>query len=204
VPNKYLKGDLMSWALDLARVKQANNNVPHIFGVILYTDTHANIKKTLRDQDYWDALDEISGSKWAVFAIRALAGQWGWPNIPPGAFGMMVPVWKEPVANNELLETFDLNDTKQLPALIVFVLNGDELQRTIVPLDDSTLETAFSSMRTVFTKVADAINGIASENLNNSEGVFSAVDYALQNYKDKKMISNAYRILKELKDWLPF
>ncbi|MHB8122928.1 MAG: hypothetical protein ACYDG4_12320 [Desulfuromonadaceae bacterium] len=194
----------MSWALDLARVRQASSSTPPLFGVILYTDAHANIKKTLRDQDYWSALDEISGTKWAVFATLAFAGKWGCPELPLGAMGMMVPVWKEPSANQELIETFELSDTKQLPVVVVFVLNGDELQRRVVPLDDSTLDTAFTSMREVFIKIADALDYIASENLNNPEGVFSAVDFALQDYKDKKNLKNAYRILKNLKEWLPF
>lgn len=194
----------MSWALDLARVRQASSSAPPLFGVILYTDAHANIKKTLRDQDYWNALDEISGTKWAVFATRAFAGKWGWPEFPPGTMGMMVPVWKEPSANRELLETFELSDTKQLPVVVVFVLNGDEIQRTVVPLDDSTFDTAFSSLREVFIKIADALNGVASENLNHPEGVFSAVDFALQDYEDKKKLKKAYCILKDLKELSPF
>jgi len=193
----------MTWALDLARHKQAGADSPPLFGVILYTNAHPNMKKVLRDEDYWNALDDISGPRWAIFSIRAHPGHVGPPDLPPNCVGMMFPVWKEPAANRELLTTFDLKDTEQLPALIVFVLEGASLHRTVVPLQEATLEDAYSSLKAVVAEIANALKAVSSENLANPEGVFAAVNYALQNYRDRRVLKRAYRVLKEVRDWLP-
>ena len=194
----------MTWALDLARTRQAQDDSPPLFGVIIYTDSHPNVKKVLRDEDYWIALDEISGPKWAVFSVRAHPGGWEIPRMPEGMIGMLTQVWKEPSANRELLSAFELEDTKELPAVVVFVLNGDELHRTVIPLDDSTSDAAVSSIKSAFTEVADALASLDPEALGDSHTVFGAVNRKLGAHRNKKRIEDAYRVLKELRDWLPF
>jgi len=57
----------MSWLDTLVVQYRADQTLADIFGVILYTDTHANIKKVLRDEDYWRSFDEVSGRRLAVF-----------------------------------------------------------------------------------------------------------------------------------------
>jgi len=41
-----------------------------LFGVLIYDERCADVKKLLRDQDYWDALDKASGPDFEIFAIR--------------------------------------------------------------------------------------------------------------------------------------
>jgi len=193
----------MTWVLDLARHRLVEAHSPAIFGVIVYTDVHANLKKLLRDEDYWRALDELSGPKWAVFSVRAHHGQWGLPTYPSGTIGMMHMVWKEPVANRDLLETFALDDTKDLPGVVVFALDGDALYRAAVRIDDSTLEATYSSLKSVFVKVAEALNRIPSVDLDKPAIVFGVVKGSLQSYRTWKRVGEAYHVLKELRDWLP-
>jgi len=57
----------MSWLDTLVVQYRADQTLADIFGVILYTDTHANIKKVLRDEDYWRSFDEVSGRRLACF-----------------------------------------------------------------------------------------------------------------------------------------
>jgi hypothetical protein len=194
----------MTWALDLARRRQAAEDSPPLFGVILYTDAHPNVKKVLRDEDYWTALDEISSASWAVFSVRAWAGEWGFPRMPPDVIGMLTQVWKEPKANRELLSTFELEDTKDLPAIVVFVLEGDELHRTVIPLDETTTDTAFTSLKLAFLDVSAALRTLDEQALHDSSSVFDAVNRKLRGQRNRRKIRDAYRVLKELRDWLPF
>lgn len=195
----------MTWALDLARQYEAKGTVAALFGIILYTDAHPNVKKVLRDEDYWRALDEVSGPKWPVFSIRALPGRLEYPSPPPGVLFEMIPVWREPAENLELIEIFEIDSTRRLPVLVVFTEENEEmLSRTVVPLTDESPNAAFSTLREVIATVADALKGVAEENLRNRAGVMTAVNYALESYRDRKRIRKGYAILKEIRDWLPF
>lgn len=196
---------VMTWALDLARQYEAKGTVAALFGIILYTDAHPNVKKVLRDEDYWRALDEVSGPKWPVFSIRALPGRLEYPSPPPGVLFEMIPVWREPAENLELIEIFEIDSTRRLPVLVVFTEENEEmLSRTVVPLTDESPNAAFSTLREVIATVADALKGVAEENLRNRAGVMTAVNYALESYRDRKRIRKGYAILKEIRDWLPF
>lgn len=41
-----------------------------VFGALIYDESNVALRKLLRDRDYWDALDKISGPHFEVFAIR--------------------------------------------------------------------------------------------------------------------------------------
>ena len=194
----------MTWALDLARHYKGAEGVANIFGIVLYTDAHANLKKALRDEDYWKALDEVSGSKWPVFSIRAIGGRYETPSPPPVVAAFMVPIWKEPAANKQLLEVFELDSTKNLPVLVVFTLDDQEqLYRTVVKLEDESPESAFKSLKEVLRAVADAVGGVAPENLPHGPGVMAAVNLRLEDLGSRARLKKAYSLLKELKSWLP-
>lgn len=198
----------MDWALDLARNYVPQGETLPVFGIILYTDAHPNIKKILRDGDYWAALDEISGPKWPIFSIRAAQGEYTVSYrasaSSSGTFATMVPVWEEPARNKELLEHFELKDTSQLPLLIVFTLGGDdELTRTSVSLSDASPEAAFERLREVLTVTARALDDISAENRANREGILTAIDLRLRELGRGERMKKGYASLKELRDWLP-
>src|SRR3989337_2623534 len=104
----------MNWIFQSTEHLKHQEGLVNAFGVILYTEKHPNIKKVLADNDYWVALDKISGPKWAVFSIRARAGYYSLPTLPQGTMGMMIPVWKEPCENELVLENFEIESTKEL------------------------------------------------------------------------------------------
>jgi hypothetical protein len=199
----YLERIKMTWALDLAKKLHSGDNPPPLFGIILYTDAHPNIKKVLRDDDYWKALDEISGPKWAIFSVRARKRYIDLP--PEGVHHMMVPVWKEPSANRELLEVFELKDTSGLPVLVIFTFDGENLYRTIVKINESDPNAAFASIKSEVQKVSDALEGLDPESLLQAKVVYYAVNKALNGNKyQKARITKIYSIIKELRDWLPY
>jgi hypothetical protein len=199
----------MTWALDLAKNYVPQGETLPVFGIIVYTDAHPNVKKILRDEAYWAALDEISGPKWPIFSIRAAQGEYraAYRASTQGSetYAMLIPVWEEPARNKELLEHFELEDTRQLPSLVVFTIGGeDELTRTSVPLSDESPEAAFNRLREVLSMTARAIDGIAEENRSDREGILTAIDFRLRDLGRGERMKKGYAFLKELRDWLPF
>ncbi|MCL4873565.1 hypothetical protein KJ039_05750 [bacterium] len=178
--------------------------IANIYGVVLYTDAHAHIKKILADSDYWTALDEISGPRWAIFSVRAKAGFYEMPSPPPGMICMMIRVWKEPHENKLLLKEFEIESTEKLPQLLIFAEgeNGEILKETI-RLDDSAPEKAYESLKNGIKVVSEAIRNVSPENLKSAEGVYAAVNLSISNYKQWQRIKKGISFVKWIKELLP-
>lgn len=158
---------------------RSRDGVADFFGVILYTDEHPNIKKILRDDDYWLSLHELTGDRFCVFSVRPRRGLYEWPSFPKGTpkgtMGMMVNIWKEPAENKKLIEAFELKDTAKLPILLLFTQVDNKYLKIELKLDDSTQESALKSLREQLRFSCDSLAQIREENLKNPEGLFAAM-----------------------------
>ncbi|MGQ4878979.1 hypothetical protein ACOJCM_10470 [Billgrantia sp. LNSP4103-1] len=154
---------------------RSRDGVADFFGVILYTDEHPNIKKVLRDDDYWLSLHELTGDRFCVFSVRPRRGHYEWPSFPKGTMGMMVKIWKEPAENKKLIEAFELKDTAKLPILLLFTQVDNKYLKIELKLDDSTQECAFTSLREQLRFSCDSLAQVREENLKNPEGLFAAM-----------------------------
>ena len=189
-----------NWAIQLSKTHFPKGAEANLFGVIIYTDGHAHTKKALKDQEYWDALHELSGPKWKVFATRALKGQWGLPDMPEGCLGMMMPVWKEPNSNKELLKAFNLENTKKLPLFVVFAEdeNGN-IESCTIKINDSTKESAYDSIKEIIVNISEALELVDPKYLNESNRAYHAVHYAIKNQKEWQLIKSSISLYKKLK-----
>jgi hypothetical protein len=190
----------MSWLSEAIKVYHNSEGVASVYGVIMYTDVHAHVKKVLADEDYWKSLDLASGERWAVFAVRAIQGTSRLPDTPRSNLSFLVPIWEEPTANAQLLDDLELADTKALPSLIVFIFdNNHEVIRSILPIEEESLENAYTSIKRNLQVVAEALAMVSQENLRNAEGLNNAVGGAIGNYKSWKMIKNAFNLVERIK-----
>ena len=175
----------MNWLHQLTQDYRSNPNLADVFGVVLYTDEHPYIKKVLKDRDFWKALDEQSGTEWAVFSIQPKQGSFGFPdcNPEPGVFYQMVPVWREPNENKELLDYLGIDSTKNLPLLVLYTHGeDDEILKITWRINESSKDKAYQSLSQGVKVIRKAIDGVKSENKKYSEGVFRAIEMAV-NYE---------------------
>ncbi|SCY44544.1 hypothetical protein [Desulfoluna spongiiphila] len=182
---------------------KAKDGIAHLFGVMLYTDEHPNIKKVLRDDDYWLSFNELTGDRFCVFSVRPQKGKYQYPSFPSGTMGMMVPLWREPSENTKLLKVFDLKDTQTLPMLLLFTKVEEEYLKIEVALEDSSIDAAYSSIRKELESSCIAINRIKKENLNNPEGLFAALSFNQDNKKSWQRIKKGLDIFGYIKGLLP-
>jgi len=172
--------------------------------VIVYTDAHAYTKKMLKDDDFWEALDEISGSRWIVFATRMVKGHYYIPPSPPGTFAMLRMVWKEPNENKELLSTFEMASTEKLPVVVVFAQDQEgQIYKNILSIDDSSEENAFKSIKEILSTVAVALENVTDENLQAGTNAFHAVSYSLKGHKEWQQIKKGISLAEKIKSWMP-
>lgn len=112
--------------VDLIR-KVAKKSRSRICGFIMYTRADAFVAKVLKDDDYWDSLDAISGPNWPIFAVRPLySGKktFSCAGRKDGHIALGVPsIRKEPKENLKCLQFFNLDSTEQLPCFIAFYIS---------------------------------------------------------------------------------
>jgi len=133
------------------------------FGFIIYNNDNPNIVKLLRDEDYWNALNSISGEKFFIFAVKPKQGSIGYPDIPPGTMGMMIPVWKEPKENDQLLELFEIKSTQNLPLFFVFTKVGPYLLKHSIKIDESNVDSALSQLKKIFYKIDEVAKKVNAD-----------------------------------------
>jgi hypothetical protein len=185
----------MAWIDKALKLHKSSKNEASVFGIVLFTDSHAHVKKVIYDDDYWRAMDEVSGDRWAIFSTRAEPGGFSLPPSKPGIIAMMVPVWREPNSNKELLDTFELESTERLPCIIAFAKDKDGmLLKNVMRIEGSTEQEAFNSLKDHIQTVTDALSVVTPENLKNPAGVYSAVSLAVTHAKDWQKIKKGVKL----------
>jgi hypothetical protein len=174
-----------------------------VFGAIIYSNSHPHIKKVLKDEDYWLALDDISGTRWGIFAARAIEGR---TEIrgggPPGTLGTMYQVWIEPSENRKLIEYLEIESTKK-PLFVIFTrLKKGSILKSILTLDDTSTEKAYGRLNKIIRDLTSSIERIEKENIEDYESVFNALNMSVTNIRDLdvlKRLFNIYQWLKKIK-----
>ena len=133
--------------------KEHNENFP-VLAVILFNTSHAHLIEALRKNSYVEALNEVTGDEIAVFWAARPEGRVEWPSFPPGTYGMMVPVYKEPSSNKTLYEFFGIQDGQSLPLLITFSFDENEkLHFRKTRLTEESSEDAYNQLKKQLDKL---------------------------------------------------
>jgi hypothetical protein len=179
-------------------------SVVKVFGAIIYSNRHPHIKKVLKDEDYWIALDDISGTRWTIFAARAVEGKTEsrGGGGPPGFLGMMYQVWVEPSQNRQLIEYLAIESTEK-PLFVIFArLKNGQILKSILNLDDSSMEKAYKRLNSIIRDLTSSVERIEKENIENYESVFNAVEMSMSRIRDidtLKKLFNVYEWFKKIK-----
>ena len=162
------------------------------------------MKKVLKDNDFWKALDKTSGNNWAVFSIKPKKGKMETPMNESGYLSMMVAIWKEPKDNIKLLKEFNLKDTSNLPLLLIVSRNeNDEILKCEFPINDSSIANAYKSLKEGLEIVSSTLSFIEPKNKNNDQ-VYMNVKGSIQHNLIWKKIHKGTTYVTWIKDLLPF
>ncbi|MBL0611821.1 hypothetical protein JD508_16395 [Aeromonas jandaei] len=186
----------------LVEEQKSKSDVIQLFGVILYTDKNPNIKKILRDDDYWLALHELTGDNFAVFSVRPERGFYKYPQLPSGIFGMMLKIWNEPSENKKLIDLFEIDSTENLPLLLLFTEVDDRYLSIKLEINDASENDAYNSTKEHLEFACKVISRIKKENYNNPEGIYAALAMEHDHKGTWKIIKNGINIYRAIKDLL--
>lgn len=120
-----------------------------ICGFIVYSAKNANVAKVVKDEEYWEELNAISGPNWPIFCVR--------PIVSPHSMSSLV--YRK---SDDVLNFFNLKDTdRDLPCLVLFAWDdNDDLCMNAYHIDDSTIDNAHSSLRKVVSRISAAEQSI--------------------------------------------
>ena len=197
-------------------IKQVcDNSISKIYGFIMYTQRHSYIIKVLRDDDFWNELDEISGANWPIFSVRprkeiqySRVYNNGLGNLSSTRdtplYQMMTVTGSEPNYNREFLKLFSLDELIDLPCFVTFIWrNEHEIEQVIWKLSNKNEEEAFDSIREVVEIISRTESEILPEYKKNNE-VFRNVKSAIEATIFRQKIIMSTNIIKNLKEYFSF
>jgi hypothetical protein len=156
VPLGQLKAEHLSrYLLELCRRQPIT-----LFGAIVYDETTAEIRKLLSDQTYWDALDEISGPDFEVFALRDKEDFEAEPTIEMMTMASSSRSRSRGHYFSHLLKDYfgEEKTTLDYPLLLLFIISDGKVKHSrLIQLESGTTEESFQMLKRVFALIAAVI-----------------------------------------------
>lgn len=146
-------------------------NLSRLYGFILYSRQHPFVAMALQNSFLWNALDDISGPRWPIFAVKPLEkGEYRTSSSRPGYTSFLVQTWVEPNSNLPILHDFGLSSSESLPCFVAFIWDdNNELQCISVPIKGKDPISVYHSIEEIVQVVAKAERNVLPEYRHNVE-----------------------------------
>lgn len=152
--------ELQKYLLQLCT--QSQNAGVVAFGALIYEERTAELRQLLRNEDYWDALDCVSGPDFEVFAIRdeqqsRYKGSGRYEMITAASINRSRG---QTIYFSRLLKEYFHEDDTRLayPSLLLFLVDSGKVSKCrLVPLSYGTIDSVFDQLRTLFSAIAETI-----------------------------------------------
>lgn len=144
------------------------------FGVLVYDERTVELRKLLRDRDYWDALDSASGPHFEIFAIRDKEDYEAEVSttIELLTAASLSRSRSRGCYFSTLLKEYFGEDRTTLvyPSFLLFLVAHGRVQYSrLIPFHKATVGEAFTWLRDLLSVIASAIS--ESRNLGGQENV---------------------------------
>lgn len=164
-----------------------------IFTIVMFTDANPHVIKVLKDTDYTNAINDLSGSDITVFHTSLFKGRYKMPSSPPGTLCYMQPIWEEPAENRKLLPLFDMKDSTQLPCVVVFMFKENKVYHSVSKINDTTEQSSFNSIKEILERLT-----IAIKTSNDKLEAMQKAKFAIQKLNLEKGVKE---FLQKLSEW---
>ena len=186
------------FSVELLRDK-CNESNSRIYGFILYTKGNPYVVKALKDQEFWDALDDLSGPNWTIFSVKPKPHQETNQSRGYAKMRIVKPVNGD---NNKFLNFFGITDMDMLPCFMAFIWGDDGKLKTIACKIASEPETAVYKSLEEIVKIISKVEAQIPEEEKTTELVFQKVEKALKMRNLKYVILDAIQTIRNIKDFI--
>ena len=154
------------------------------FGVLVYDERSAELRKLLRDRDYWDALDSVSGPHFEILAIR---DQESYETEVSTTIELMTAASLSRSRSrgyyfSRLLKNYfgEERTTLVYPSLLVFLVAQGRVQYSrLIPFHRATVEETFTWLRDLLALIAKAISDSKDGGSGGVDGLWASLREAL-------------------------
>lgn len=179
-----------------------------LLALLIYTHKDAELIKCLRDTDYWNALDEISGDKIAMVVPRLpQRRRRARINAPRhnNNFHMMIEDEEPPEASLELLDWLGLAGATDLPQLVFFVIGPEENEVHVanVKIAAEDMHKTFQKLKTPLQTAAKTIAAYHKLAATTDRSV-SAVEALRKHFEFRSLLGTAGKIADLVGKWRGF
>lgn len=180
--------------LKLIRDLVDDKNLSRIYGFILYTDKDLMVKKVLSDKLYWEELDRKSGKRWPIFTVRQLVkGHDEFMPSSPNGTSFTMKKWHEPLVNMDVLNTFEIESTEDLPCFVAFIWDDNDVVQSIsVNINGCTDSDVYLKLGEVISAMARAEAAVLPEYKQNVE-LFRNVKSELEGLNFKYQAKSVFK-----------
>jgi hypothetical protein len=144
------------------------------FAFLLYRLEDAPVIKTLQDEVYWNALDEMAGRFITVYVFYSPVKR---PKADDDPWRQKSREEASASAALELLQQhFSVDRNLELPCMLFFQVKKKEVVDSyVVPLSHSNIEATFSELRDILDASRRAVEKVMPENKNNAQEIFNLI-----------------------------
>lgn len=161
------------------------------FAFILYDFEDPQIYKVLNDEEYWLALNKMSGEYLSIFSINYKPEDEG---MEKTAFLTSFSYDDNPsIATNKLIEDYFGEGLKvTYPAILFFQVNEAEvIDSLLIELSEERIEETFLELKEHIKATVDVLKKINRENRRNFKEIFNLIEMKLVANKNAKIIKRA-------------
>lgn len=157
------------------------------FAMIIYDETIPEMKKALRDKDFWKALDKTSGNRLIVFTLRDQEEQETKINTTLELMTAMPMNRREDFGKrySKILKTlFQDESLLAYPSVLFFqVVDSTISEYRLVPLSRGTHWEIFQRLQTLLGSIAEILSKVTIENFKNKREIFCLIVDELKRQK---------------------
>jgi len=157
------------------------------FALIVHDFKNPHVTKVLSDNEYFNALNEISGYDLTVFYLKLTSTH-------DQKFGNNFTT----EMNDFLVSEFELEKEVKTPAILFFQVRDKEIiDYFFCSLKENTIEKSFLELAGLLTKVSSIMEKISPENRKNYEQIFDLIKMQIDSVDTVEVIkSKAGKIYK--------
>ncbi len=168
-------------------VNHKESNRAMAFAFIVYNFKNPSISKVLKDHDYWEALNSISGKYLSVFYFdkpkKKCAQKMSTSRTD--VIYCMTSVGKmlsPETVNDYIYKTFNLSENVASPFVVFFQTEGENITKCfVVKLKKEKVEESFLELKQHIKNAVESIEEVTPENSQNSQCIYSLIENGVKN-----------------------
>ncbi|MCF6269500.1 MAG: hypothetical protein L3J41_07310 [Melioribacteraceae bacterium] len=169
-----------------------------VFAFLLYDFDNAYISQIIKNPEYWNALDYLSGKYLSIFYIHTkdknLFDKYESPKVLYNMLSVLGNKSPYEESRTILENHFGIKSRIKLPSVLFFQVRENSLSDYfIVELKASSLETLFNELIDTVRETVTTLQKVEKENYNNLNEVFELIRTSIRNKHQLELITKVIK-----------